>query len=358
MHLAREAQMEGHAAIVRRALPEALANTPIVTHAAPRALGYRVRARVHVAVRARAVDVGMFGRRSHDPVAVETCAVLDPALERARRMLAALLAGARGRGEAQLSLGQPEPAGTPAAARLAVVDLHWTGELGGEVFARLERAVAGRVLAGARVFEGGNVKKPATIGHPTPWIRGADDAPLRLGAGGFSQASEEGNAMLVRRAAALAEELAPAHGRRPVVELYAGAGNMTVLLARRFEVVAIEHDREACDAARDNIAARGLSARVVEKDAAAYAAVGIGGSPALVVLDPPRTGAKEVARALADKPVPAVLYVSCDPATLGRDLATLAPAYTLAALETFEMFPQTSHVETVAALVRRPRGSR
>jgi 23S rRNA (uracil1939-C5)-methyltransferase len=71
-----------------------------------------------------------------------------------------------------------------------------------------------------------------------------------------------------------------------------------------------------------------------------------------VVLDPPRTGAKEIAAALASRPLPAVVYVSCDPPTLGRDLGVLAAAgYAPAAIETFEMFPQTSHVETIAALV-------
>jgi 23S rRNA (uracil1939-C5)-methyltransferase len=58
-----------------------------------------------------------------------------------------------------------------------------------------------------------------------------------------------------------------------------------------------------------------------------------------------------VAVALAARPVAAILYVSCDPPTLGRDLATLTEAgYVVEALETFELFPQTSHVETVALL--------
>jgi 23S rRNA (uracil1939-C5)-methyltransferase len=57
--------------------------------------------------------------------------------------------------------------------------------------------------------------------------------------------------------------------------------------------------------------------------------------------------------------LPAIVYVSCDPPTLGRDLAALADAgYRLEALETFEMFPHTSHVETIAALRPPPRGER
>jgi 23S rRNA (uracil1939-C5)-methyltransferase len=342
MHLGRETQILAHRDIVKRAMPERFAGTEPTTHTLPRALGYRVRTRLHVEARGKKVAVGMFGRRSHEPVAVGTCIVLDPALERARLALATLLEGARGKGEASISLGRPD-----ASPRLAVIDLRWSGELPAEVFARLERAVLEKELAGARVFAG-EVKKPAIIGEAAPWIAGADGAPLRLAPGGFSQASEEGNALLAKRASELATALAPPGSA--IVELYAGAGNLTVLFAKNHEVVAVEQDRDACEAARANLAARGLSARVVESDAASYA---IGAKTRLVVLDPPRTGAKDVARALVDKPVAAILYVSCDPATLGRDLAILSAGYDLAALETFEMFPQTSHVETIATLTRR-----
>jgi 23S rRNA (uracil1939-C5)-methyltransferase len=89
---------------------------------------------------------------------------------------------------------------------------------------------------------------------------------------------------------------------------------------------------------------------VVEADAAAYA-----WRPAtdLVVLDPPRSGAREVAARLAASRVAHAIYVSCDAQTLGRDLATLEASYAPTSIATFEMFPQTSHVETVVALERR-----
>lgn len=345
MHLSAEAQAEAHAAIVAGVLPSpGGAGVAVTTHAAPRALGYRTRARVHVEARGERVVVGMHGRRSHDPVPVSACVVLEPILDAARGALGAWLAGARGRGEASLSLGSPDE-----APRRAVLDLTWRGELPGEVFGRLERAVSERAIAGARVFAG-DVRVPATIGDATPWIVGADGAPLRLAPGGFSQAGEDGNAALARHVATLARDLAPP--RSTAIELYAGAGNLTVLLARDLDIVAVEADAAACDAARANLAARGLSARVVARDAAEHS---IPRGAKLVVLDPPRTGARDVARALAERPVPAIVYVSCDPPTLGRDLAALAAAYDIRGVDTFEMFPQTSHVETVVALVRRKR---
>lgn len=361
MALAPEEQAREHAAIVGRLLGGA----PPRSHPAARALGYRTRARVHAEAKRGRVLVGMYARRSHAPASVDTCVVLDPVLDRARGALAGWLEGATGRGEAQLALGLP---GEP---RRAVLELRWSGELPGAVFGRLERAVGAGELAGARVFSGGApppagresrrrrgarsaprfAGAPANIGDPTPFILAADGAPLRLAPGGFSQATEAGNALLARRVGELARALAPG----PCVELYAGAGNLTVLLARDREVVAVEQDHDACEAARANLAARGLTARVVEADASAYP---IPRATRLVVLDPPREGARAVAealaaRALAGQPgrAPAVVYVACDPPTLARDAKVLTAAgYVVRAVETFEMFPQTSHVETVVVL--------
>ncbi len=350
MHLSLEAQAAEHASIVSRVLPRAYRSTPITAHGARHGLAYRTRARLHVEAKGRGpVAVGMFGRGTHEPIEVTSCAVLAEAVERAREALPTWLAGSKGRGEARLSLGAPSPS---LQTRTAVLDLRWDGDLPAAIFARLEEAVAAGTLGGARVFAGA-VRLPATIGDPTPFADGPDGLPLRLGPGGFSQASDEQNRVLALHVAKAAEELA---GDVPAVELYAGAGNFTVLLARVLSrLVTVEADREACDAARANLASRGLSARVVCADAAGYE---IPRNARLVVLDPPRTGAKDVIRALADarRPTPALVYISCDPPTLGRDLGTLADAgYVLRSVDTFEMFPQTSHVETVAVLTARPR---
>ncbi len=137
------------------------------------------------------------------------------------------------------------------------------------------------------------------------------------------------------------------------LELYAGAGNFTVLLARLAEpLVAVESSRESCDAARANLAARELAprAKIVEADASSYA---IPPRTHLVVLDPPRTGAHEICARLPASSAKHVLYVSCDTQTLSRDLALLAESFVPRAVEAFELFPQTSHVETVVHLERR-----
>ena len=348
MHVSLAAQRDAHEGEVRRALPEAWRGVTIVAHDAPpgAALAYRSRARVHVRASGGRAIVGMHEAGSNEPAEVDTCVVLAPELDVARGRVAAFFDGAHGHGDAQLALGSVDGDG----ARRAVLDLRWSGALPAACFARIERATLAGEWAGARLVQG-DTRKPAIIGDPTPWMRGADGAPLRLAAGGFGQASEAANAQLAKRVAELAAQALPPEGSRRVTELYAGAGNLTVLLARASsDVTAVESSRDACDAARANLAARDLRAKVVEADAAAYAWPK---TTRLVVLDPPRTGARDVATRLAEAPVRHVIYVSCDPQTLGRDLATLAGAgYAPRAVETFEMFPQTSHVETVVALER------
>ncbi|MEO6418515.1 MAG: methyltransferase, partial [Polyangiaceae bacterium] len=155
--------------------------------------------------------------------------------------------------------------------------------------------------------------------------------------------------LLVNRVDALAASVLKADAAQArVIELHAGAGNITVLLAKRAATyVAVESDRDGCRAAENNLRTRGLRARVVEADADAFA---LPRGTQLVVLDPPRTGARAVAERLVSSLVRHVIYVSCDPQTLGRDLAILAPAYRPIHVEAFEMFPQTSHLEAVVLL--------
>jgi 23S rRNA (uracil1939-C5)-methyltransferase len=340
MHLSAAAQARLHVEHLRAALPAAWRDVPIASRAATSLLAYRSRARVHVRCERGRVDVGMHQARTNEPVTVDRCAVLEPAVEQARARLASLLASCHGRGDVQIALGT---GGRP------VLEIRWDGEVAGACFGRLEEGVLSGELAGARVTAG-EASRPAVIGDPTPWTRGADGQPLRLAPGGFAQASESANVALVTHVS----DLVAAARADKTVELHAGSGNLSVMLARSSDLVTVESSRESCDAARANLKTRSLAARVVEGDADVYE-----WSPAtrLVVLDPPRTGARAVAERLAGSRVARVLYVSCDAQTLGRDLAILSGAYEPRSVTAFEMFPQTSHVETVVEL-ERTRGRR
>ncbi|MGH7330924.1 MAG: methyltransferase, partial [Polyangiaceae bacterium] len=268
-----------------------------------------------------------------------------------RAELSILLEGARGEGEADLALGRVTD---PDSERKPVLDLKWDRDLPPVFFARMEAATRAGAWQGARALVR-DAKAPAVIGDPTPWIRGADGLPLSLAPGGFAQAAEVGNVMLAKRVAELAESALRNRESPTVVELFSGAGNFTVMLARtNAKVNAVESNAASCEAARANLRRRNLTAKVTTADADAYA---IPSRADLALLDPPRAGARGACEAIVKAKARRVIYVSCDAATLGRDLAILeAGSYAPLSIETFEMFPDTSHVETVISLeFLRPR---
>jgi 23S rRNA (uracil1939-C5)-methyltransferase len=139
------------------------------------------------------------------------------------------------------------------------------------------------------------------------------------------------------------------------LDLYAGIGLLTVPLARRFtNVLALESEPVAAAYAEQNVAAAGL--RNVRVRAARVEqwlppnARHLGRVP-FALLDPPRTGAEGVMGALLAAMPDRIVYVSCDPATLSRDLQVLLEGgYTLDRVAALDMFPQTHHVEVVAHL--------
>ncbi len=160
----------------------------------------------------------------------------------------------------------------------------------------------------------------------------------------------------------IAAAIGDAEGKT-ALDLYCGVGLFTLPLARRFKrVIGVEANPNATAFARRNLdLATGqtqgasiteiITARVGEwlkKNSGSFGAVDF------LLLDPPRTGAenKDIAGILAMRPA-RISYVSCDPATLARDLKKLiAGGYSFESVEAFDMFPQTHHVETVARLSR------
>jgi 23S rRNA (uracil1939-C5)-methyltransferase len=147
-------------------------------------------------------------------------------------------------------------------------------------------------------------------------------------------------------------------GGRSAVDLYCGVGLFTLPLARRFaRVTGVEANAAATAYARRNLSDAGLAnARIETAPVGAWLArrADKHAPVDLLLLDPPRTGAEHgaVAGMLALRPR-RIVYVSCDPATLARDLRELiAGGYALDSVAAFDMFPQTHHVETVARLTR------
>jgi tRNA/tmRNA/rRNA uracil-C5-methylase (TrmA/RlmC/RlmD family) len=145
--------------------------------------------------------------------------------------------------------------------------------------------------------------------------------------------------------------LEPQRGER-VLDLYAGVGLFTAFLADRVgadSVVAVEGHPGAARDASDNLPP---GARVFRGDVARLLASQLDEPFDLVVLDPPREGARRaVVEQVVDRSPRATAYVACDPAALARDVAIFAEhGYDLTALRAFDLFPMTHHVECVALL--------
>jgi 23S rRNA (uracil1939-C5)-methyltransferase len=140
------------------------------------------------------------------------------------------------------------------------------------------------------------------------------------------------------------------------LDLYSGVGLFTLPLARQFQqVTAVEANAVAVRFARRNLQAAGLTnARVSAAGVAEWFRSASLREVKFVLLDPPRAGAESaVIKAIIDLRPVEISYVSCDPATLARDLKKLiGGGYRLSAIKSFDLFPQTHHVEAVVRLTQ------
>lgn len=162
----------------------------------------------------------------------------------------------------------------------------------------------------------------------------------------FSQVNPAQNEALRAEVAALVDEAGPT----TVIELYAGSGNLTRVIAREGrEITALDADPAAAELGRRELA--GAPGRVRFWCLPAAESFREERRADLVLLDPPRSGAREVVPGILAARPDRIVYVSCDPATLARDLKDLtAGGYRLDRLALLDMFPQTAHLETVALL--------
>jgi 23S rRNA (uracil1939-C5)-methyltransferase len=194
-------------------------------------------------------------------------------------------------------------------------------------------------------------------------LAGRDDVIERIGflklkypAGSFSQS----NPAVAGKIYETVLGLATAAGTGTVVDLYCGVGPIALYLAATARRVwAIDESGHAIATAKQNARLNGVgNCRFFAGDACAkLKEIGAGlGQVDLVVVNPPRKGIRaDVLEALLMLQPPAIIYVSCDPVTLARDLARLAvQGYKTTVIQPFDMFPQTSEIETVALLSRLP----
>ena len=286
-------------------------------------LGYRNRTQIHFARQGRTSQAGFLAARSHRLVAAHNCAINSPKLNVLHRAVEQMAADRRFPSslktiefftdEDQVQVNLPRRAG-PLPKRF------W-----------------------AKSASAFGVDQPGT---QLDYRCGEDS--FQVSGRSFFQV----NRFLAHRLAALAT--GQAEGRL-AIDLYAGVGLFTLPLARRFrEVVAVDSAPSAMRDLRFNARRAGCSVRAVHMDVDVFLD-GFSGQPDLIVADPPRTGlgAPVVSQIVRLRP-PRLHLVSCDPATLARDLKLLlAAGFALLELQMVDLFPQTYHIETVAILERR-----
>jgi 23S rRNA (uracil1939-C5)-methyltransferase len=313
-HLDYPAQLEAKVSFVRESLRRIGGiewDAEIGRRSGPE-FGYRSRAEIKVARdedgRAR---IGYFRAGSHDVCEIESCPILSPAANRELQRLHAessLIPNDATR--VYLTVGDDEVIVTPANG------------------------------------EDGRAAEFDSMGTAHQRIAGIN---YGFGVRSFFQ----GNRLLVEEL--INEAVRDAAGEF-AVDLYAGVGLFSLQLAKTFkQVCAVEGNKTAANHGFENVKLNGLNnvryepisveAWLKYKSAEAP-------RPDFVLLDPPRAGAGvQVIERLAALAPPAVTYVSCDPATLARDLRSLIDyGYKIDSITALDMFPQTFHVETVVRL--------
>lgn len=357
LHLGTEGQTSWKAEILRELLARVahLADPPVRPTLAPLpALHYRTRAQLKAARDAGRLRLGFFRRASRRVVDIGACPLLHPLLNE-------ILSGLNRLRHPDLGRLLPglEEVWLSASPR--------TGECLVALFARgaerrnlrylfhtLREQVPG--LVGLVLFEGEGRRRPRALeclGRRAIRMR-VRDLDLRVDAVSFFQVSEEAAEALV----AAVEVAVGAGPAERVLDCYCGVGTLTLPLARRAgTVTGVEAAAPAwADAVHNARTSRVGNATVLQRSTEAAlmeAARGAQGAD-LVVLDPPRQGLSAAAAEGLVRLAPRrIVYASCDPSTLARDVGKLrAHGYALTGVQPLDLFPQTYHLEAVAVLDR------
>ena len=339
-HVAADRQAEHKRVIVAGQLRSLVADESQVRLHEVRgpSLGYRRRARSHYVKEGDTLRLGFFASRSREVVDAPQCPVLRPEIERSLSKVRALA-----------------PHMPPSGEILSVSDgrhvsLALPGVRPDEKVLQAGRALLDDELVGL-TFRGG--RRSGSVGAPQLELDGGDGLePMPANPFVFSQANAAVNRALVRHVVMASRS----NGQR-VLELYAGAGNLSRALARSARRVwTLADDREAARLLQGMAEEKRLAIKAKHGSAPNLIGRLAGGQTRydVVVVDPPRSGlgkpmAEHVARVASER----VVYVSCDPATLARDLEVFVQkGLRIIDVTVFDMMPMTAQVEVVATLAR------
>jgi tRNA/tmRNA/rRNA uracil-C5-methylase (TrmA/RlmC/RlmD family) len=278
---------------------------------APSGLGYRLRSQIHVEREGATVRAGFFARRSHRVVALDGCEIVS---EETRRKIADMCAAGA------LPEGRIETLETTETGEEHALAL---GDEAGRPVADSARAIDVRV--GSRAF--------------------------RVSVGSFFQVNRHRVAALFE----LVRERAASAGARTALDAYAGAGFLSqALIESGARVTAVEAEASSASDARVNRTRLGTEDRLdlIAARVEDYLRGDVGPFD-VVVADPPREGLRATAAALARLARRQLIYISCEPASLARDLKTLlSVGFRIEDARLEDFFPLTHRVEAVVALRR------
>jgi len=333
-HLSYERQLALKVAVLEETLARAgLEDLPRPEVIALEPWGWRRRIEMHW----RDGRFGYFAQKSHEVVEVAECPIASPRLSALIPALREAVSRASP-GPCKVEAVLSDDASIVLVARCARPDAARLSVALGDV-----PLVAGVVACGRW---GAQVRGRSVVAWPT--ARGQDSLPRRIAvdARGFSQANAALNVLFVEKVMELAR---PGPTKR-FLELYAGAGNITVPIASAgAHVTAVEVNRAALalaeEACGDRV--RGVAG---EAEAVVQALVRAGESFDCVVADPPRTGLGHAVAEVLPRLAKEVVLCSCDPATLGRDARIMSRDLRVERLVLADMFPETYHIESVVRL--------
>ena len=346
-HVAYERQLGLKAEIVAdafRRIGRLALDRPVAVRPSPET-GYRMRARLHV----RGARVGFFREGTHDLCDPAGTGQLLPETVAFLRDLGERLRAADVRAARELEIAE----NVPGDERAVLIDLAPDGgTTPHDVLAVLDPPGA----TGLVVNRSDAPDRAASRGRPfvTDLLAPGEDQKdarftLRRHVTSFFQGNRYLLLPLVKAVTARIPE-------GPLIDLYAGVGLFGVACAAlgRGSVTVVEGDRHSLHDLRDNARPFGTAVRVVGSSVESFLSRERVPEHATILVDPPRTGlSREAMSAVAGAAVERIVYVSCDVATLARDLRRLVDAgYAVLDVESFDLFPNTAHVETVVLLER------
>jgi 23S rRNA (uracil1939-C5)-methyltransferase len=179
---------------------------------------------------------------------------------------------------------------------------------------------------------------------------------MGLTVGGFCQVNTTQNIVLIQKAL----DWAALSGRERVLDLYCGLGNFSLPMARQAALITgVESRRSSIRSAQKNARHNNITnCHFIQGliNEALPELIANGECFDLIVIDPPRQGCKDIIHLLPALGAKKLLYISCDPATMIRDIELMtAQGYNLKRLDGIDMFPQTSHIEIIALLEQDSR---